>query len=228
MTKPSHADSVNTDSSTKNWWPLIHRLTSIVAFVVIGGIAWASLRSQQSDGSVAELEREAEVQTSTVEARDLETATSARVDPVDNPVAQSQESNSPVAKLTLETPAAASSPAAESNPEPDVPEPNVPEPDVPEPIAKSTTDEKNPTATAAEELGPPPKFYDADVAQLTFKKTCSQCHKITRPQNFDFKDLAGVEAILTRMSAKMEKKGLTFNEKQRAFVKYYLASTYLK
>ena len=234
MTKPSHSDSESNSTTSKNWWPLIHRLTSIVALVVIGGIAWASLRSQNPQPGLAELEREAEVQTSTVEAQELQTnktAPSAESvsEPVNESVVKSPEANAPVPD-TAPDEAAATNPsvAAEVKSDQSVPEPSVSESKEPEPNEQVATEEESPTATGSEELGPPPKFYDADVAELTFNKTCSQCHKTTRVEKFDFKDLAGVETILTRMSAKMEKKGLAFNEKQRAFLQYYLASTFLK
>ena len=229
MTKPSHSDSESNSTTSKNWWPLIHRLTSIVALVVIGGIAWASLRSQNPQPGLAELEREAEVQTSTVEAQELETNETAQgvesvSEPVNESVVKSPEANAFVPD-TASDEAAATTPPVAANVKSDQ---SVPESNEAETSAQVATEEESPTATGSEELGPPPKFYDADVAELTFNKTCSQCHKTTRVEKFDFKDLAGVETILTRMSAKMEKKGLTFNEKQRAFLQYYLASTFLK
>lgn len=104
---------------------------------------------------------------------------------------------------------------------PKQPEPTV-EP-VPEPASDpKPTPEPNP-AKPKVALGPKPNFYNVAVAKFLFEKKCSECHKLERVKNHEFADVTAVEEMID----KMVENGLEVNEKERAFLDYYVQSTFI-
>lgn len=232
--------SIETDPKRdkRNWWPVIHGMTSVVALLIIAGIAWWSISSQASSTSV-ETENEKfepssndrlatvgeglnEFELDGLQAPVPDVSGNANGNSQDEQFDSSEESPVPGAAEIKPAPSSQISKTPDSK--------NTKSDDTKTQDAENSIQgtNSNPESSLPAAAVDAPKFYDAAIADQLFKKTCSQCHKIDRIEKYEFDDGDAVAEILNRMAKKMEKKGLPFSDKRREFLDYYLLENFVR
>ena len=69
-----------------------------------------------------------------------------------------------------------------------------------------------------------PAGFDPNAAAVTFQDNCTQCHKISKIDNYDFTDSASVIDIVKRMIVEQE---LELSQNQKQTIEFFMASKYL-
>lgn len=204
----------------RNYWPLINRLTTLTAVLVIGYIVWAAVKAQQQSAQPPVAQVSVLASAGPQASTSRENVKESSAEPLQPAVAHGSQST------VLQNPKI----DPKLNPKPDI-EPDV-NPDIDTASVSATSVGELPAegSNAAERakpklaIGPAPNFYDTDVARFLFENKCNECHTLQRVERHSFADLTAVDSLID----KMIENGLEVNNKQKSFLGYYLKSTYLE